>query len=120
MSDLIMHPSVERIGDQPYKAEKDYRTRFSDLCVWTDDLVDWRFGGFQGRGIAPERHPLERQFAMLRVFFIPCGRCRGTNVSVIYAYFTCPPSDPAPGEVLFGYEIVCTDCQAYTYRHYEH
>lgn len=55
---------------------------------------------------------------MLWVPFTGCGRCGGTAVLVFYARFIRPLDEPRPGEILCDYEFVCSDCEAYTYRHF--
>jgi hypothetical protein len=117
MNIIPMKPDDERVAEQPTHGAADYRTRFATPCALT--YSDNRLTSiFEGTGIAPERHPLERQFAMLWVPFTGCGRCAGTNVLVFYARFIRPLDEPAPGEVLCDYELACDDCGGYTYRHF--
>ncbi len=112
-----MNPDEETINQQPTKAALDYKTRFTQPCylTYSDNSIT---SIYEGTGITPERHPLERQFIMLRVPMTECGYCHSKEIEVIYARFDHPLEDPRPGEVVCAYEVFCHQCNYFTYRQY--
>jgi hypothetical protein len=112
-----MLPNVEKITKQPTKAALDYYHHFTQPCILTysDNTIT---SIFQGTGIAPLQHPLERDFMMLRVPMSECGHCHSTEIEVIYARFDRPLDDPKPGEIVCAYEVFCEHCNYFTYREY--
>ncbi|MBD2627256.1 hypothetical protein [Trichormus variabilis] len=117
MNPWMFSPDMEDVTTQPTKADPDYQTRFTQRCILTysDNTIT---SIFEGTGIPPAQHPLERQFIMLRVPMTECGQCQSPQVSVIYARFDTPLEDPRPGEVVCAYEVFCHNCNFFTYRQY--
>ncbi|MFP4007559.1 MAG: hypothetical protein ACLFV6_06045 [Spirulinaceae cyanobacterium] len=107
----------EQITPKPILAASDYLSRFTDSCrlTYSDNTIT---SIYEGTGIVPNQHPLERQFAMLRVPISGCGSCQNPAVSVIYARFTRPLDEPSPGEVICSYEVFCPSCRVYTSRQF--
>lgn len=113
----MFSPDIEQVTVYPTKAAPDYQTRFTQPCVLTysDNTIS---SIFEGTGISPAQHPLERQFAMLRVPIAGCSRCQSTQVEVVYARFNRPLEEPSPGDVVCAYEVFCQSCHLFTYREY--
>ncbi|TAE56146.1 MAG: hypothetical protein EAZ76_03990 [Nostocales cyanobacterium] len=112
-----MLPSIEKVTKQPTKAALDYYKRFNQPCILTysDNTIT---SIFQGTGIAPLQHPLEREFMMLGVPMSQCGHCLSREIEVIYARFDRPLEDARPGEIICAYEVFCEHCNYFTYREY--
>lgn len=111
----MFSPDEETISPTPILAKLDYLTRFTDPCrlTYSDNTIT---SIYEGTGISPNRHPLERQFAMLRVPLSGCANCQNPSISVIYARFTRPLEDPCPGEIICSYEVFCPSCGVFTSR----
>jgi hypothetical protein len=110
-------PNVENITKQPTQTALDYHSRFTQPCVLTysDNTIT---SIFQGTGIEPLHHPLEREFMMLGVPMSECGNCLSREIEVIYARFDRPLENAKPGEIVCAYEVFCEHCNYFTYRKY--
>lgn len=110
-----MKPQVEQVSDIPSLAKPDYETRFTYNCrlTYSDNQIT---SIFEGTGVTPENHPLNRQFAMLRVPFAICGKCHSSDVMVIYAGFQRGLEDYSPQDIICDYEVFCQSCNVFSYR----
>ncbi|MEC4807319.1 MAG: hypothetical protein SAJ12_20095 [Jaaginema sp. PMC 1079.18] len=117
MSNFSFSPQEEVVTPQPTYAKADYLTRFTFPCrlTYSDNAIT---SIYEGTGISPDRHPLQRQFAMLRLPIWGCGSCNKPSVSVVYICFTRPLTDDFPGDIICIDEVFCSFCEVYTGRQF--